>query len=72
MTIDEIDENISVEALLEQFPESSAYLTREGVHCFVCGEPAWGTLAELTKSKGIDIDRIMVELKAYLKNINHS
>ena len=69
MKIEEIDENISVEALIEQFPESAGYLTKEGVVCFVCGEPAWGTLGEIVLSKDLNVEKIVCGLKRFLSEL---
>jgi methionine synthase II (cobalamin-independent) len=47
-----IDANISVEELVELYPETVAFLREKGIVCIICGEPVWGTLAELLESKG--------------------
>lgn len=60
-----IDKNISIEELVEILPASVAFLREKGIVCILCGEPAWGTFAELASSKGFtneDIEQLVVEL----------
>ncbi len=70
MEIKDIDESMSVESLIEHFPASTGYLTKEGVVCFLCGEPAWGTLGEIITSKGLDVKKVIDGLKAFLIDLN--
>lgn len=44
--------SISIEALLEDFPDAAGELVKRGLPCLVCGEPLWGTLEELARDKG--------------------
>jgi len=67
MRINDISSNITVDSLLENFPTSSRFLTHEGVVCFVCGEPTWGTLGEIIDKKGLDIEDIIAGLKKFLE-----
>jgi hypothetical protein len=60
-----ITKDILVEDLVEQLPDSVAFLREMGLVCILCGEPVWGTLYELAKSKGFsdeDIDGIVYQL----------
>lgn len=62
-----IDKDISIEELIEVKPASVKYLMKQGIVCIICGEPIWGTLEEVAKSKGKsgnDIDRIVTEINA--------
>ncbi len=53
-----ISENTSFEELLEEIPESVAYLMEKGIKCFACGEPVWGTLGEVSRAKGFTEEQI--------------
>jgi hypothetical protein len=60
-----------VDELLEQHPRASSWLARRGVVCTECGEPFWGSLAELCASKGIETERfgeLLAELNALLRD----
>ena len=54
----EITRDISIEDLVEQLPDAVGVLIQAGLPCVVCGEPFWGTLADLAAQKGWDDDRI--------------
>lgn len=56
----------SVERVLEAHPKAAAFLQERGIVCFVCGEPAWGTLRELVEGKGLDPERLLLELLGFL------
>ena len=54
-----------VEDLVEELPDSVLFLRERGLVCILCGEPVWGTLNELAKSKGFtdeQIDEIVEQL----------
>jgi methionine synthase II (cobalamin-independent) len=53
-----ITKEISIEELVENLPDSIAYLADEGIRCLRCGEPIWGTLEEAAKEKGFDDAKI--------------
>ncbi|MGM0611991.1 MAG: DUF1858 domain-containing protein [Bacteroidota bacterium] len=60
-----IKRNISIEELTDNYPFSVSFLREKGIVCIVCGEPVWGTLEEVAKSKGFDdagIDKLVKEL----------
>ena len=48
-----ITKDILIEELVERYPVSVDILSKKGLVCIVCGEPVWGTLAELAASKGM-------------------
>ena len=67
------DVNISMEELLEKYPQAISFLSKRGIVCLVCGEPAWGTLAEQAHKKGIeDIQKLVDELSEYLQKTEDS
>lgn len=48
-----IDPTITIEELVAQLPQAASVLRRFGIVCIQCGEPVWGTLAEVAQEKGI-------------------
>lgn len=56
----------TVDKLLELYPKAAAFLQEQGILCFVCGEPAWGTLRELIEGKGLDPDALFAKLSDFL------
>ncbi len=49
---------MTIEDLLKAYPDTVGFLVDRGLPCVVCGEPFWGTLADLARQKGWDEDRI--------------
>jgi len=59
---------VTVDALLEAYPQAAGFLAGRRVVCIMCGEPYWGTLGELMASKGItDPQALLQELRDYLR-----
>ncbi|MCK9256344.1 MAG: DUF1858 domain-containing protein [Bacteroidales bacterium] len=54
----EITKNILIEDLVEKYPVSIDYLSKQGIRCIRCGEPIWGSLEQAAKEKGFDDDEI--------------
>jgi methionine synthase II (cobalamin-independent) len=66
-----ITKDILVEDLVEELPDSVIFLRERGLVCILCGEPVWGTLNELAKSKKFtddQIDEIVVQLNRLRNN----
>jgi hypothetical protein len=63
-----ITADIDIEELIDEYPQAAGFLADRGIVCIRCGEPYWGTLRELAKTKSLDdqIDGIVDDLKAYL------
>ncbi len=60
-----IDKNITIDELVNSFPQSVSYLMKQGIRCIRCGEPIWGTLETASLEKGFsesDIERFVNEL----------
>lgn len=53
-----ITPDITVEELVEKYPGSVSILQKHGLVCIKCGEPVWGTLEELAKSKNLSDSEI--------------
>ena len=65
-----ITKDITIEELVDKIPESVHLLSKRGVICILCGEPVWGTLDELAKSKQLtneQINEIVLELNKLTK-----
>lgn len=56
--------DVSIEELVEAIPQAPGVLRRFGIVCIQCGEPVWGTLAELAREKGItDLTEVLRALE---------
>lgn len=65
-----ITKDITIEELVDKIPESVQLLSKRGIICILCGEPVWGTLDELAKSKQLtneQINEIVLELNKLAK-----
>jgi methionine synthase II (cobalamin-independent) len=61
-----ITKNILIEDLVENYPSSIDYLSKQGIRCIRCGEPIWGTLEDAAREKGFtteEIENFVEELK---------
>ncbi len=59
-----ISANITIEQLIKDYPGAVRFLIEKGLPCVVCGEPFWGTLADLAKQKELNdqqIDALVTE-----------
>ena len=61
-----IDKHSTIEEITNLNPETVTYLMDKGIRCYICGEPIWGTLEEVAKSKGFN-DK---EIKIFVRDIN--
>jgi hypothetical protein len=57
-----------VEDLVESHPALVGFLVHQGLPCVVCGEPFWGTLADLARSKGWTEPRIDAMVREFNEN----
>ncbi|MCX7022098.1 MAG: DUF1858 domain-containing protein [bacterium] len=65
-----ITRDMPVERLLEERPAAADWLLARGIVCMRCGEPFWGTLAELLcnrENSAADVKKIVADLNAFLK-----
>ena len=70
----EIEKDILIEDLVEDYPFAEEYLRVKGIKCIRCGEPIWGTLEDACKEKGFSdeaIDKIIMELNEINQNKNN-
>ncbi|MEW6050440.1 MAG: DUF1858 domain-containing protein [Candidatus Zixiibacteriota bacterium] len=47
-----------IEDLVQARPDAVGFLIEHGLPCVVCGEPFWGTLAELAQQKNFTDSQI--------------
>jgi len=67
-TMKDFTKDVTIEDLLDRAPKANLFLIERGLPCLVCGEPFWGTLADLARRNGIeDIDSLIADMNAYLK-----
>ncbi len=62
----EINKDIYIEELVNNYTFSIPYLAQKGIRCIACGDPVWGTLEEAAKEKGFqdsDIQSFVDELR---------
>ena len=50
----EISGKTLIEDLIGTYPQAVGVLIELGLPCVVCGEPFWGTLADLARQKDFD------------------
>jgi len=63
-----ISRKSDIEDIVSDYPELIRPLKEYGIACIVCGEPVWGTLDDLAKSKNIsNIDKIIDEMNTIIK-----
>ena len=70
----EIEKDILIEDLVEDYPFAEEYLRVKGIKCIRCGEPIWGTLEDACKEKDFSdeaIDKIIMELNEINQNKNN-
>ena len=63
----EITCNIQIADLVSNYPFALALLAKHNLQCIICGEPVWGTLAELASDKHLtpeQTEAIVNELKS--------
>lgn len=65
-----IDRNTRIDELLERHPALAGVFVQLGLPCFVCGEPAWGTIGELCVRRSRNPDEVLSALRAALKQAN--
>lgn len=65
-----IDGSIYIEDLVKDHPEVISPLAELGVVCIACGEPVWGTLEELVKSKELNIKIIVKKINQIIEDKN--
>jgi len=60
-----ISKDQPIEDLIQKYPDLVGFLISHNLPCVVCGDPFWGTLEELAKSKGFTDEQITQALAIY-------
>ena len=65
-----IKADIKIVDLIRRYPDALGFLVKKGLPCVVCGDPFWGTLAELARQKGLNekqINALVIEFNELQK-----
>ena len=63
-----ITKESDIEDIVDNYPELIRPLKEHGIACIVCGEPVWGTLEDIAKSKNIEnLDQIIESMNTIIK-----
>ena len=63
----DITPQITIEEMIERYPQASSFFLRFGIKCFTCSGILWGTIEETLRRKGIeDIEGTVEELRRYV------
>jgi len=62
-----IKEEMKIEDILDEYPQTAGVFTEFGLPCFVCGEPAWGTIGELAARYKVDMEKLLSALNQAAK-----
>jgi hybrid cluster-associated redox disulfide protein len=63
-----INENTYIEEIINKYPSSIKIFTKYKLPCFVCGEPAWGTIGEIARKYNIDVKKLINEIEKLKKS----
>ena len=67
MSSDEITPEMTMEEMVERYPQASRFFLRFGIRCFTCSGVLWGTIAEALRSKDVeDVDAAVAELRRFV------
>ena len=63
-----IEADMTIEEIVEEYPELIKPMQEMGIQCMVCGEPVWGTLKERIVEKGMQnkMTEIITQLNSLL------
>ncbi len=63
----DITPQMTIEDMIERYPQASSFFLRFGIKCFTCSGILWGTIEETLRRKGIeDIEGTVEELRRYV------
>ncbi|MHB2148695.1 DUF1858 domain-containing protein [Calditrichota bacterium LG25] len=62
-----IEADMTIEEIVEEYPELIKPMQEMGIQCMVCGEPVWGTLKDRIVEKGMQ--NKMTEIIAQLNSL---
>lgn len=58
----EIEKTMSVEEVLEKYPDAARAFIKHKIRYIRCGEPFWGTIEELAKEYGAPTDVVIADI----------
>ncbi|APF18600.1 DUF1858 domain-containing protein [Caldithrix abyssi] len=63
-----IEADMTIEEIVEEYPELIKPMQEMGIQCMVCGEPVWGTLKDRIVEKGMQnkMTEIITQLNSLL------
>jgi hybrid cluster-associated redox disulfide protein len=67
--MDKIKKDMSVEDLIDAYPQTVQIFIQLGLPCLVCGEPFWGTVEELARKYNADPDSVLKSLNEGLEGL---
>ena len=68
--MEKIDKSTHVDQLLSKYPALSKTFIEFGLPCLVCGEPFWGTIAELASRHQVSTDELVKRLNEVRTEMN--
>ncbi len=60
--MNKITEDMTVEEVLERYPETVKVFAELKIPCLVCGEPLWGTIKETAERYGVELSLLLSRL----------
>ncbi|MCK4352267.1 DUF1858 domain-containing protein [candidate division WOR-3 bacterium] len=67
MPKDKITKDLTIEEVLEKYPETVKVFIDLKIPCLVCGEPLWGTVEETSKKYNVPLDTLLSNLNKALE-----
>ena len=62
--MDEVTADTYIEDIVHDRPDLVGFLAKLGLVCQKCSDPFWGTLGELCRIKGLDVEDIISQVNA--------
>jgi hypothetical protein len=68
--MEKISKEKHVEAVLTEYPGLTKIFINAGLPCLVCGQPYWGTIADLAEKYRINVDILIDKLNEELEKMH--
>jgi len=67
MDVSDIAADMTIEDMIEKYPQASGFFLRYGIKCFTCSGIIWGTIGETLRRKNVDdVESVVEELRSYV------
>ena len=67
MDASDITAEMTIEDMIEKYPQASGFFLRYGIKCFTCSGIIWGTIGETLRRKNVDdVEGVVEELRSYV------